>query len=196
MVRIYPQNLCEQLVNKHQIFTANLPRFFKHSIGQDAGCTYKLSLDVYPDSFDCLICFASRRNLLRASPRDPQHIDGICYLWFDATLGNFLLCKKLKIDNEIKSSRFEIRLTKSEAASITASASIQNMSVSEFIRHRAHARKVDIAYENKIIFELKEFVAGMNALYVGLVERGVPPTVVDWQLLVDDVIATMKRIEK
>lgn len=106
------------------------------------------------------------------------------------------MCKKLKIDNEIKSSRFEIRLTKSEAASITASASIQNMSVSEFIRHRAHARKVDIAYENKIIFELKEFVAGMNALYVGLVERGVPPTVGDWQPLADDVIATMKRIEK
>jgi uncharacterized protein (DUF1778 family) len=104
--------------------------------------------------------------------------------------------QKNTIDDEVKSSRFEIRLTKAEAAAIAASANILNMSVSEFIRHKAHARKADITYENKIIFELKEFVVGMDALYVDLVERGVPPTVVDWQPLVDDVIATMQRIEK
>lgn len=105
------------------------------------------------------------------------------------------LFKKIP-DDQLRSVRYEIRLTAKEAEAIQFSASIRQMSVAEFMRRAALGRRADVRYEVEIVIVLRDVVAAIRLLYAALVERGITPPKEAWGPLIDEACAAMRRITK
>lgn len=84
------------------------------------------------------------------------------------------LFKKMPIEAR-KISRFEIRLTVIDAATISASAEARNLSMSDFMRRAALGRRADVHFETEIVVSLREVVQSIQAMHAVFVRQGIPP---------------------
>ena len=82
---------------------------------------------------------------------------------------------KKKTEHELKSVRYQIRLTAKDDEKIRHSAKIRQMDVSEFIRRAALGRKANVDYETEIVLALSDSTRAIRALHAAMVERGIPP---------------------
>ncbi len=82
---------------------------------------------------------------------------------------------KKKPELELKSVRYQIRLTIKDDEKIRHSAKIRQMDVSEFIRRAALGRKANVDYETEIVLALIDSTRAIRALHKAMVERGIPP---------------------
>lgn len=105
------------------------------------------------------------------------------------------LFKKLPADKK-KSIRYEIRLTEIEAEEIRASALARNLSVADFMRRAALARRADNKFETEIVLALRDVVMVIRSWHAAFVEHGVTPPQDSLGAIVDAALNTMLRIEK
>ena len=84
------------------------------------------------------------------------------------------LFKKMPIEKR-KISRFEIRLTAIDAAIISASAEMRNLSISDFMRRAALGRRADVHFETEIVVALREVTQAIQAMHAAFVRQGAPP---------------------
>ena len=84
------------------------------------------------------------------------------------------LFKKMPIEAK-KISRFEIRLTAIDAATISASAEMRNLSISDFMRRAALGRRADVHFETEIVVALREVAQAIQAMHAAYVRQGAPP---------------------
>lgn len=82
---------------------------------------------------------------------------------------------KKKSAQELKSVRYQIRLTTKDDEKIRHSAKIRQMDVSDFIRRAALGRKANVDYETEIVLALIDSTRAIRALHAAMVERGIPP---------------------
>ena len=84
------------------------------------------------------------------------------------------LFKKI-VAEERKSIRVECRLTVADAATISASAEMRNISVSDFMRRAALGRRADVHFETEIVISLREVAQSIQAMHAAYVRQGAPP---------------------
>lgn len=84
------------------------------------------------------------------------------------------LFKKMPMEKR-KISRFEIRLTAIDAATISASAEARNLSMSDFMRRAALGRRADVHFETEIVISLREVAQSIQAMHAAYVRQGAPP---------------------
>ena len=84
------------------------------------------------------------------------------------------LFKKMPIEAR-KIFRCEIRLTATDATTISASAEARNLSMSDFMRRAALGRRADVHFETEIVVSLREVVQSIQALHAAFVRQGAPP---------------------
>ena len=84
------------------------------------------------------------------------------------------LFKKI-VAEERKSIRVECRLTVADAATISASAEMRNISVSDFMRRAALGRRADVHFETEIVVAMREVVQSIQALHATFVKQCIPP---------------------
>ena len=101
-----------------------------------------------------------------------------------------------KNPSELRSVRRPILLTPQEDEKIRHSAKIRNLSVAEFMRRAALARKTDTAHEDEIVAQLKEVTAAIRLVHKDMVEHNINPSKEIWPLIMDQALATMQRITK
>ena len=103
---------------------------------------------------------------------------------------------KKKDPADLRSFRVPIRLTKKEDEKIRHSARARNLSVAEFIRRAAFARKTNTDHEDGIVAELKDVTAAIRLVHKNMVEHNIAPPEEIWPLIMDQAMATMVRITK
>ena len=103
---------------------------------------------------------------------------------------------KKKDPADLRSFRVPIRLTKKEDEKIRHSARARNLSVAEFVRRAALARKTNTDHEDKIVAELKDVTAAIRLVHKNMVEHNIAPPEEIWPLIMDQAMATMARITK
>ena len=99
-------------------------------------------------------------------------------------------------DEDRKDSPILVRMNKKDLDTIKYSASIRNLSVSEFMRRAALGRKADVSYETKIVLQLSEVVRAIRAIHKAMVEHKIVPPEHIWGPLMDSAEAAMLRISK
>ena len=99
-----------------------------------------------------------------------------------------------KASADLRSVRYPILLTQEEAETIRHSASIRNMSVAEFMRRAALARKADVNYETQIVLELSDIIRAIRAIHKQMVEMQIPPPEEIWSPLIDEAISAILRV--
>jgi uncharacterized protein (DUF1778 family) len=103
---------------------------------------------------------------------------------------------KKKPEQELKSVRYQIRLTIKDDEKIRHSAKIRQMDVSEFIRRAALGRKANVDYETEIVLALIDITRAIRALHAAMVKQSfLPPE----ELLLPVILearAAMLRISK
>lgn len=99
-------------------------------------------------------------------------------------------------DNERKDTPILLRLTKVDAATIRNSASIRQLSASEFVRRAALGRKADVDYETEIVLALSGITRVIRGYHAALVERGFVPPEAELSAVIVDARAAIHRISK
>lgn len=100
----------------------------------------------------------------------------------------------VKASADLRSVNCPIRLTQEEARTIRHSASIRNMSVAEFMRRAALARKADVNYETQIVLELSDIIRAIRAIHKQMVEMQIAPPEEIWSPLIDEAIDAILRV--
>ncbi len=103
---------------------------------------------------------------------------------------------KKKSAQELKSVRYQIRLTTDDDEKIRHSASIRQMDVSEFIRRAALGRKANVDYETEIVLALIDITRAIRALHAAMVEQKFPPPEELLLPVILEARAAMLRISK
>ena len=104
------------------------------------------------------------------------------------------LFKKMPIEAR-KISRFEIRLTATDAATISASAEARNLSMSDFMRRAALGRRADVHFETEIVISLREVAQSIQALHATFVKQGIPPPEAKIAELLDTAHGAMLQLQ-
>lgn len=99
-------------------------------------------------------------------------------------------------DQERKDSSVLVRLNNTDLDTIKNSASIRNLSVSEFIRRAALGRKADVRYETEIVLQLSDVVRAIRAIHKAMVDHNLVPPEEIWGPVMDAAEAAMLRISK
>ena len=101
-----------------------------------------------------------------------------------------------KNPSELRSVRLHVLLTKQQDEKIRHLAKSRNLSVAEFIRGKALARKTNTDYEDEIVAQLKEVTAAIRLVHKEMVEHNIAPPKEIWPLIMDQAMTTMQRITK
>lgn len=88
-----------------------------------------------------------------------------------------------------------VRLTEQDAATIRRSASIRQLTVSEFIRRAGLGRRADVDMETEIIVALSGVVRTMRDLHAVFVHQGIVPPDDVLRPIITHAVAAMDRIE-
>lgn len=105
------------------------------------------------------------------------------------------LFKKMPIE-ERKIFRCEIRLTAVDAATISASARMRNLSVCEYMRRTALGRRADVCYESQMVLALTDVVEAFKMLHAAVTEHRILPTDHEWDPVIEEAVVAMQRISK
>lgn len=95
---------------------------------------------------------------------------------------------------ERKIFRCEIRLTAIDAATISASAEMRNISMSDFMRRAALGRRADVHFETEIVISLREVAQSIRAMHATFVKLGTPPPNDKLGGVLDEALAAMLQI--
>lgn len=82
---------------------------------------------------------------------------------------------KPKAEADSKSVRYQIRLGAKDDQTIRRSASIRQMTVSEFIRRAALGRRADVDYETEIVLALSNITNAIRVFHAAMIEQGIEP---------------------
>ncbi len=97
---------------------------------------------------------------------------------------------------DLRSVRFEVRLTEIEAEKIRFAAKMRNLSVAEFVRRAALGKRTDVDYVTEIVLQLSDAVRAIRAIHKTMVERNIEPPEDIWGPIMDHLEAAMLRIGK
>ena len=103
---------------------------------------------------------------------------------------------KTKEAEAMRSVRYELRMTTSEADKIRLSAGKRNLSVAEFVRRAALGKRTDVDYVTDIVLQLSDVVRAIRAIHKTMVERNIVPPEEIWTPIMDHGKAAMLRITK
>jgi hypothetical protein len=92
--------------------------------------------------------------------------------------------------------RYPLLLTPAEAEKIRAAANIRNLSVAEYIRRTALARKAEIRYETEIVLTLRYLADKIRDLVEDSRSRNQPVLEDQLRPVIAEVIAAMLRVSK
>jgi uncharacterized protein (DUF1778 family) len=88
-----------------------------------------------------------------------------------------------------------LRLTEKDKATIRHSASIRNLSMSEFLRRAGLGRRADVKFETEIVLALSAHTRAIREMYAGMVERGFKPPEELMAAALRGALSAMHRIE-
>lgn len=98
--------------------------------------------------------------------------------------------------SEKRSIRYEILLSQIEANEIRTSAHARNLSVADFMRRAALGKRADLRFDTEIVLSLRAVVQTIRQLNSTIITEGIiPPSEVFGQLI-DEALASMKKISK
>lgn len=103
---------------------------------------------------------------------------------------------KKKDPADLRSVRMLIRMTEKDLEKIRQSARVRNLSVAEFVCRAGLARKTNTDYEDEIVAQLKEVTAAIRLVHKDMIEHKIAPPEEVWPLIMDQAMATMRRITK
>ncbi len=93
-----------------------------------------------------------------------------------------------------RDTRIEVRLNEKEAAAIRHAADIRMLTVSEYLRRTALARRADVRYEQEIVLRMSQEIQAIRALHADMKLRNRELEAEDFRPVIIAIIGTLKLI--